>query len=279
MPPALPGGSRGASGPVDVVQSGIDHDGWYTMVPDGSVAPRRMSREEFASLVAHELRNPLNAMAGWLHLLSADASLQGDAARRALGGLRRALDQQIAQVDTLRKVLRLPGEPGAGEHPPLDLAALVHECVDALRPGAEAAGHAVHAEIRSTPVRVAGDRQEAKLALCTLGSFALRHGMPGAALGFVLTEGPQGAPDLLVSIDEGEDDGLSIWHGFGGEGSRLSLDLLHATLVLESLGASVGPQGTGRVGDVLRIRFEPSRATASGATASNGRAPEAPAPS
>ena len=42
-----------------------------------------MTRDEFASLVAHELRNPLNAASGWLHLL---ASENGRIARRYCPG-------------------------------------------------------------------------------------------------------------------------------------------------------------------------------------------------
>jgi signal transduction histidine kinase len=88
-------------------------------------------------MVTHELRNPLNAIAGWLHLLSnAPGATAGPApalATRAAAGLRRAVDEQLEQVETLGRVLRLAGgEPdeAAGS---VDLADLLQSQIDLIR--------------------------------------------------------------------------------------------------------------------------------------------------
>ncbi len=258
--PALLGGARPSGASADVVQSCVDASGWHDAAPAGPV-PARMTRDEFASLVAHELRNPLNAMAGWIHLLAADPGLRTDGAQRALAGLRRAIDQQLQQIDTLGRVLRLAGGTiEAAER--LELGAVLDACAHALRPGAEAAGRAVlrpRPGTAGTAWRV-GDPDALLSALRTLGAYGLRHGLPGAPLEFELVVDAQDTATIRIGVDEGDDDGLSIWHGFGAGHARLPLDLLLATLVLEAHGARIGPSGEGRAGDVLAIRFGPAPA-------------------
>jgi hypothetical protein len=247
---------------VDVFQSRIDHPGLHLMTSSGPPERRRMSRDEFASLVTHELRNPLNAMSGWLHLLAAESGVGGDAAQRAIGGLRRALEQQAAQIDTLGRLLRLDDEAEPLEVTRVELGALLEACADTLRRPSHSAGRAVEIERDSAgPVWIEGDGPSIEAALRTLGTYGLRHGVPGSALRYTLG-GPSAAPSVRLWIDEGEGDGLSVWHGFGGDGTRLSLDLLHASLLLQAQGARLGPSGRGRIGDALMIRFEPSDTTA-----------------
>lgn len=264
--PALLGGGRGGPDGADVVQSCVAHDGWHEMTSPEAEVPR-LSRDDFASLVAHELRNPLNALVGWLHLLAAEPGPASDAARRAIGGMRRALDQQVAQVETLRQVLRLREGGPIDASAPVELGSLLAECASGLRAAANAAGRDVEV-VRETdePAWITGDAEALRVALQALGAFAIRHGAPGAALRMGVA--PGAAPLVDLSIDEGDDGGLSIWHGFGRAGTRLPLELLHATLVLEAHGARVGPTGDGRVGDALAIRFHPSTAAAAGASAS-----------
>jgi signal transduction histidine kinase len=220
-------------------------------------APLRMTRDEFASLVTHELRNPLSAMSGWTHLLAADPALGSDGARRAIAGLRRALDQQLHLIDTLGRVLRLAG--GTLEAlEPVELGEVLEACADAMRGDAAGSGRTVTVERRAGVERAwrVGERAALLSALRSLGAYGLRHGLPGAPLLLEL-DGEAGAPTIRIGVDEGDGDGLSIWHGFSDGFARLPLELLLATLVLEAHGARVGPNGSGRAGDVLTIRFAP----------------------
>ena len=262
--PALPGGAPSAP-PADVVQSCVASYGWRDMDSPDPARSLRMTREEFASLVTHELRNPLNAMTGWLHLLSADPAPRAEPAQRALGGLHRALAQQLALIDTLGGVLRLVDGERLERVEPLELGALLDACAQALRPAAEAAGRDVRVERAGAPSWRPGDRGALLAALRTLGAYALRHGVPGAPLVLGL-DGPADSPVLRIGIDEGDDAGLSIWSGFRTV-SRLPLDLLHAMLTAEAHDARIGPSGEGRVGDSLLIRFD------GGAAGSAGNAP------
>jgi signal transduction histidine kinase len=256
--PELLGGTRS---PLrgDVVQSGGEDFGRPDMTSSEGKPARTLSADEFASLVTHELRNPLNALSGWLHLLSADTAPRSDGSGRALAGARRALEQQIAQIDVLGRVLQLsmPGGSAAAREP-LDLRGVLEASVAALRDPARAVGREVALEVTDGAYapRILGDRAALSGALQAFGRYALRHGVPAAPLHVELSRGPEGVPMVGLRIDEGDGAGRSIWSVFAADGGpRLALDLLHAALEVESLGARVGPRGDGRVGDALEIRF------------------------
>ena len=69
------------------------------MAADEPVPPAGSNNAFLASL-AHDLRTPLNAMVGWLHLLTS-GSVSAELRERALAGLQRAVEQQRRVVATL----------------------------------------------------------------------------------------------------------------------------------------------------------------------------------
>ncbi|WP_187272320.1 response regulator [Zeimonas arvi] len=66
------------------------------------------------SAIAHDLRTPLNAMAGWLHLLSSPQPRPPEATARAIEGLRRAVEQQRKLIE---ERLDRPAPAAAGDAP------------------------------------------------------------------------------------------------------------------------------------------------------------------
>jgi signal transduction histidine kinase len=237
-------------------------------VTDSEPTRRRPTPDEFASMVTHELRNPLNALAGWLHLIGADPAMKSDLGERAIAGARRALEQQLLQVDMVGQLLRLSqgAEPPAPE--PVDLRAVVETELRAQSASAEDGGHAVrwrerpgeHTDGRADDgrgaqaQRVIINRALLESSLRALVTFALRHGAPGAPLE-VSVSNEDRMVALVLRIDEGEDAGLSIWHAFGQSGSRLALDLYLAMLAIESYGGMVRPRPSVMGGDELHIRL------------------------
>lgn len=215
---------------------------------------RSLTGDEFAALVAHELRSPLNALAGWLHLLGADPALRAGASARALDGARRALSQQCATIDLLARVLRLRAGDGLLQRAPTDLAAVLDEAVAALGPAAAAAGRAIESRQHGAPATIPGDGALLRDALVALGIHAIRNGAPGAPVCLALHAAP-GSAMLSIHVDEGEPERTSIWHAFGHAPAGLPLELLHAALAVQAHGGWLGPEGTRRTGDALEIRF------------------------
>lgn len=66
---------------------------------------------DLRSAIAHDLRTPLNAMAGWLHLLSSPQPRSPEVSARAIEGLRRAVEQQRRLIE---KHLERPPAAGTG---------------------------------------------------------------------------------------------------------------------------------------------------------------------
>jgi signal transduction histidine kinase len=223
-----------------------------------------LTGDELASMVTHELRNPLNAMAGWLHLLSnapgGAASPAPALASRAAAGLRRAVDEQLEQVETLGRVLRMAGgEPdeGAGN---VDLADLLQSQVDLLRATPQAEGRAVVLELGENAggaprAVVVGNAEALARSVADISRYAMRNGVAEQPLRIALSTDAD-VPQIEVSIDAGVDRTVSIWDLFRPPANRLPMPLLHARLAIESAGGVLLPvSGPDAIGDVLRIRF------------------------
>jgi signal transduction histidine kinase len=224
-----------------------------------------LTGDELASMVTHELRNPLNAMAGWLHLMShappgGAASPAPTLAYRAAAGLRRAVDEQLEQVETLGRVLRLAGgEPDEGASH-VDLADLLQSQVDLIRAAPPAEGRAVELELGADPgggLRpvVVGNADALARAVSDIARYAMRNGVAEQPLRIALVRDAD-VPQIEVSIDAGVDRSVSIWDLFRPPANRLPMPLLHARLAIESAGGVLLPvSGSDVVGDLLRIRF------------------------
>jgi signal transduction histidine kinase len=217
-------------------------------------------------MVIHELRNPLNAMAGWLHLLSntpgATAGPAPALATRAAAGLRRAVDEQLEQVETLGRVLRLAGgqaDEGAGS---VDLADLLQSQIDLIHNSPQAEGRAVEFELElgakpgdAAWSVVAGNADALARSFVDMARYAIRNGVAGVPLRIDLRV-DEGVRQIEYSIDAGVDRSVSIWDLFRPPANRLPMPLLHARLAIESAGGVLLPaSGSDAKGDVLRIRF------------------------
>lgn len=83
--------------------------------PESAAPPHAPGGEDGHARLAHDLRTPLNAMAGWLHLLGAPREIAPEMRERALAGLRAAIEQQLRLVATLDEPpVSLPPAPSSG---------------------------------------------------------------------------------------------------------------------------------------------------------------------
>lgn len=201
------------------------------------------SVQTFASVVRHELVNPLNALSGWLHLLAMRPPVSEEITVRALAGARRAVDQQLVQIEMLSRVLQL-SVPGASlDTQPVSLRELTQACcADLTGPNGEPV------RIRSVPGtesqsddRVRAHREALAATLSLLLGHVAQQGTPQAHLDIEITaEADQRSLVVRVApaLPASESTLALPWAEAGALQTR-SLEWLHALAVMRALGARV----------------------------------------
>ena len=102
---------------------------------DAEAASR--AKEEFLAVLSHELRTPLTAVYGWARMLRS-GQLQAEAAERALDVIVRNADAQVQLIDDLLDMSRIIAGKMRLDVRPVDLEAVIHAAIDAVRPAADA---------------------------------------------------------------------------------------------------------------------------------------------
>ena len=148
--------------------------------------------------IAHELRDPLNAMVLNLHLLRAtlaeEAGGEPAAGRSAPGTLRgrqiRYLDvlrRQLTRLNRKMQILLLRSEPGAEEERALDLRHLMEGTARYLGPLLRARRVRLERKVPRRPVMVVARRADLRTVLTTLALAAVEAMPDGGSLAFALT--------------------------------------------------------------------------------------------
>jgi len=91
------------------------------------------SKDEFLAMLSHELRGPLNAMAGWVHMLRSGMVPPSDT-QRALETIQRNTVAQTQLVEDLLDVSRIVSGKLTIDDVPVDVAEAVEGVVDSMRP-------------------------------------------------------------------------------------------------------------------------------------------------
>lgn len=193
-----------------------------------------------ASLVRHEMRGPLNALSGWLHMLALRPPVASDIAQRAQAGARRAILQQVSQIDSLGAVIAMQMSAQPPLRAPVELGVILQDCALRLGRDAEETDDELACHIDATGaegVIIEADRTGLVQALVAL----IRHVADGAGRGNWLTVGrsrsaeaplPGEAVALHLEL-EGSTPGAALaWQQLAGSGPLQSLALLHARMVI-----------------------------------------------
>ena len=112
------------------------------------------SKDEFLARVSHELRNPLNGILGWTHILRQGAS--EEELQRGLELIDSGAKSLAQLVDDLLDVSRIIAGKMQITLEPTDLRAVVDAACQNLRPAAEAKGVEIDCNLDEVP-RVMGD--------------------------------------------------------------------------------------------------------------------------
>jgi len=130
-------------------------------------------KDEFLATLSHELRTPLTAILGWAKVLLLH---HGDAATQARGleAIARNANAQADLIETLLDMSRIVSGKVRLELQPTDLAQVVDEALEAMRPEAEAKGIALAGRLEPGVCHVAGDAARLRQLLCNLLSNAVK---------------------------------------------------------------------------------------------------------
>jgi signal transduction histidine kinase len=158
-------------------------------------------KDEFFTNLSHELRNPLNAVVGWVHLLKtlpSDETTKG----RALDALERNTSLLMRLVDDLLDVSRIASNRLAIVTKPIRLEDAVRSTVESLSVTADTKGVRVEFVVDDGPLEMLGDAQRLTQAVWNLVINALKFTPRGGQVTVRLAR--EGGEALLVVEDNGE---------------------------------------------------------------------------
>jgi PAS domain S-box-containing protein len=229
-------------------------------------------KEEFLATVSHELRNPLNAIVGWVHLLRA-GSLDPARAAKALETIERNVHLQTALIDDILDLSRIARGKINLTFRAVRMGAVIDAALAAVRPTAEAKGVALEYQMAAESDGVRGDADRLQQIVWNLLSNAIKFTPRG---GRIMVRTKQDEHELKLTVrDTGQgispnflphvfdrfsqaDGGSTRAHGGLGLGLAIVRDLveLHAgTVEATSSGAGRGATFT------VRLPIQMSRAS------------------
>jgi two-component system sensor histidine kinase FlrB len=166
-------------------------------------ARRSLALAEIATVLAHEIRNPLGSMELFTGLL-ADATAHLPETRQWITHLQAGLRTLSA---TVNNVFQLHSQPGA-QMLPTELDRLVNETVDFLMPLARQRGQQIKIENSAGKILTHADANRLKQVFLNLSLNAFRAMPPGGKLAVKLGWAPQ-FPGGVAQIDF-QDDGRGL---------------------------------------------------------------------
>ncbi|WP_130178900.1 ATP-binding protein [Cryobacterium sp. SO1] len=159
-------------------------------------------KDDFVSSVSHELRTPITSILGFAEELE-DTTLDPDQARFTRVIVRNS--HRLAQlVEDLLDLSKMSTESDAGQSEPVDVAALVAECVEELAPQAQTAEVSLTVEFGAGPFNVHSSASDLRRVLTNLVSNAVKFTPPH---GQVWVGCSAGADGMLLTVS---DNGIGI---------------------------------------------------------------------
>lgn len=163
------------------------------------LADRR--KDEFLATLAHELRNPLAPVRNALEIMKRAG---GDRAR--IDQARSMMDRQMLHlerlVDDLLDVSRITRDKLELRRQRVDLAAVVQQAVETVRPQADANGQRIHVELPPAPIELDADAVRLGQVFSNLLSNACKYSDTGSEVW--LSVEPRGERAIVTVRDNGQ---------------------------------------------------------------------------
>lgn len=144
-------------------------------------------KDEFLATVSHELRTPLTAILGWARMLE-DGTLGHDMTQQAVDTIWRNAKAQAQIVDDILDVSRIiTGNLYIDLHP-IEVAPVVQNAINVVRPTADAKGIRIEAQLDNTPAMVSGDVNRLQQVIWNLLSNAVKFTNSGGRVQVKVTQ-------------------------------------------------------------------------------------------
>ncbi len=130
-------------------------------------------KDEFLATISHELRNPLNAILGWSHMLRL-GNLTPANAKRAVETIHRNAQSQTQLVADLLDVSRIISGKLSLDVRTVDLTNIVNAAVDSIRPAADAKGIRLQLVLDPAAGPISGDANRLQQVVWNLLSNAIK---------------------------------------------------------------------------------------------------------
>jgi PAS domain S-box-containing protein len=160
------------------------------------------AKDVFLATVSHELRNPLNAIVGWAHILRSEGASPAEV-RQGAEIIAQSAQAQVRLIEELLDVSRIITGTMQLNVRRVDLRAVVEAAVDALRPAAAAKDLQLH--VSSVPEAwVEGDTDRLRQVVTNLVANAISYTPQGGRIEVELRGEP---PDVVLAV---RDTGVGI---------------------------------------------------------------------
>lgn len=221
--------------------------------PCRSVRRAKLAEDEFLSMFAHELRNPLNAILGWVKLLK-EHQLDEQRAAHALTIIESNAVAQSRLIEDVFDLARIRSGNLRLDSRPMSLAAAVRDSVDSMRPAALAKQIALETNFPEESIIIMGDWGRIEQIVSNVLSNAVKFTQAGGHVLVTLEKTEAGA--CITVADNGPGIPLSLFpHLFeryaqadkrstrGRSGLGLGLPLVHE--LVKQHGGSVTAESAG----------------------------------
>ncbi|HEX5084739.1 MAG TPA: PAS domain S-box protein [Blastocatellia bacterium] len=131
------------------------------------------SKDEFLAVVSHELRSPLNAILGYAALLRY-GEMDAQKIKQAVDVIERSGKAQAQLIDDLLDTARIISGKLKLTVGPVDLASVIEDAVQTIRPAAEAKGISIKAHLPPEIGQITGDHTRLQQIVWNLLSNAVK---------------------------------------------------------------------------------------------------------
>ena len=158
------------------------------------------SKDQFISILSHELRTPINSISGWSQILR-QSNLDQETTTRGLETIERNAKLQSQLIEDLLDISRIIRGELRLEFRPFSLTSLIEAALETVRPAAEQKEIQLESSL-ACPARVSGDPTRIQQVIWNLLTNAIKFTPEGGRVEIHLTCDPDHAQ--IQTIDTGQ---------------------------------------------------------------------------